>query len=544
MRGRVCGVVVFAVLASVLSAAPASAAAAGYVWLRYGPTEGAARQVNDVFASPHESIYGVTNNDVWFATQDGLWRSRNGAAATRRALNGIPVTQVAADVTGTTLFAALADGVWISTDSGQSWGDAPVIPATAVYEIEPLTITPSDDFPEAFRIFTNAGYWSRDPNGGLTKVKAEATRSFCGAANGDGTGTQAWSSATGLSVYWVGAGTQFNRLAGKTIHLVTCQGGAEEESSILTALASDGVYSSTDGGQSFIGPFGPLNMRWDLAEAPIGDLYAGPPGVRAVVAGYPARGNGLPAGEPLNSAMVDVRPSASTAAYVATDVGAYRLVKDTSVPIASMTKPSTSFARSATVAASWTGADVVTRVRSYDVRRRAANYNGGFGAFTAFRTNTTSRSGTYNARLGTTQCFSVRAEDLAGNVSAYSKERCTAVPVDDRGLTRDARWQAVSASSYYRGTAVTTQTKTATMSLGGVQTKRVNVLAVGCPACGVVQVWFAGAKIATIDLAAPSRAVRYYPVPAFTAVRTGKLQLFVSSSGKPVTIDAVALSRV
>jgi hypothetical protein len=68
---------------------------------------------------------------------------------------------------------------------------------------------------------------------------------------------------------------------------------------------------------------------------------------------------------------------------------------------------------------------------------------------------TTARSRALTLARGHEYCFSVRARDRAGNLSAWSAERCTAVPLDDRDLARTTGgWTSSTASTAFAGTLV------------------------------------------------------------------------------------------
>jgi hypothetical protein len=72
----------------------------------------------------------------------------------------------------------------------------------------------------------------------------------------------------------------------------------------------------------------------------------------------------------------------------------------------------------------------------FDVRMRAASTTGTLGAWKTVRSATTARSYTTTVRTGHEACFEVRARDTAGNVSAWSKARCTnvAAPASSKAL--------------------------------------------------------------------------------------------------------------
>lgn len=76
----------------------------------------------------------------------------------------------------------------------------------------------------------------------------------------------------------------------------------------------------------------------------------------------------------------------------------------------------------------WVG-DAVSGIASYDARYRVRS-GSTFTAYTMYRRATSSTSGVFSGRLRTTYCFSARARDRAGNVGAWSGERCTTIPAE------------------------------------------------------------------------------------------------------------------
>ena len=219
---------------------------------------------------------------------------------------------------------------------------------------------------------------------------------------------------------------------------------------------------------------------------------------------------------------------------------------DATAPIANVVQPSTPFKKATIYNVIWSGSDVGSGVQSYDVRHRTANFDGSFGPYTLFRSATTATSASFNATPGHTDCWSVRARDNAGNVSAYSREKCTALPVDDRALARvTGTWSRLADSNAYQRTFSQASAGGATLQRTGVRAKRLNLLVTKCPTCGKVQVRLGATLLATIDTHATTTQYKaYVPVAAFSSVTTGTVSLTVSGSGKPVRIDGLGVSRV
>jgi hypothetical protein len=219
---------------------------------------------------------------------------------------------------------------------------------------------------------------------------------------------------------------------------------------------------------------------------------------------------------------------------------------DATAPVANVVQPSTPLKKATMFNVTWGGSDAGSGVRSYDVRHRTANFDGSFGPYALFQSATPTTSASFNATPGHTDCWSVRARDNAGNVSAYSPEKCTAVPVDDRALALvTGTWSRLSNSNAYQGTFSQASADRAKLQRTGVQAKRLNLLVTKCPTCGKVQVRLGSTLLATIDTKATTTQYKVnVPVATFSSVRTGTVSLTVSGAGKPVRIDGLGVTRV
>jgi hypothetical protein len=213
---------------------------------------------------------------------------------------------------------------------------------------------------------------------------------------------------------------------------------------------------------------------------------------------------------------------------------------------AAISKPSAAFQTTNVFPVSWKATDPGSGIQNYDVIVETAPLNGGFGAFVPFVTGTTKKSANFTGTPGTTVCFEVRARDKAGNVSAYSAPKCTAVPLDDVSLTRGGTWSTVSGSQYYMGSASHSTSNGSTLTSTTAQAKRVAIIVTKCPTCGSIQVYFNGTLRGTFSLTSASTLYgQLITVPTFASVETGTLQIVVSSaSGNVVEIDGVGFSRV
>ncbi len=192
----------------------------------------------------------------------------------------------------------------------------------------------------------------------------------------------------------------------------------------------------------------------------------------------------------------------------------------------------------------WTAVAGSSPVASYDVRYRRAAWNGNFGSYVTWRAATTATSATFPGSPGSTYCFSVQARDTLDVLSAWTAETCTAVPLDDRSLTRSGSWTAGTGSAYYRSTYLRSVTYGAKLTRTGVVAKRIAIVATTCPTCGKVRVYWGSTLLRTISLySATTVNKKLITVTTFAGTRTGTLSVKVHSSGKKVIIDGVAIRR-
>jgi len=179
----------------------------------------------------------------------------------------------------------------------------------------------------------------------------------------------------------------------------------------------------------------------------------------------------------------------------------------------------------------------------FDVRYRRAPWNGSFGPY-GYR-STSSPSVAFAVLPGSTYCFSVRGRDASGFASsAWSPERCTAVPLDDRSLSRSGSWRAGTGSAYYRSTWIASTTSGATAVRTSVTARRIAIVASTCPTCGSIRVYWGSTLLRTISLASSAGASRRtITVAAFSSPRSGTVTVKVATSGRRVLIDGLAISR-
>src|SRR5262249_50916181 len=231
--------------------------------------------------------------------------------------------------------------------------------------------------------------------------------------------------------------------------------------------------------------------------------------------------------------VVTARNSAGTTSAASVPTA---IVTDTTPPtIPVFSTPDHRFQRQVRFAVAWTASAAGTRVGSYDIRYRSAPYNGAFGVETAWLSSPSATNATFVGSPGTTYCFSARASDRAGNVSGWSNETCTALPVDDRTLAVASGPGARRvAAGYYNGTYSSSAKAGAGLVLHNIETRRLALLATRCPSCGTVQVFWNGRLLKAVTLTAPTLQKRQLvALGSFSSVQTGTATVRVSSSGRP-----------
>lgn len=209
------------------------------------------------------------------------------------------------------------------------------------------------------------------------------------------------------------------------------------------------------------------------------------------------------------------------------------------------------FQKSRTFEVLWSASDGVgCDIRSYDVRYRRARYDGGFSSHVTSKSGTTANGLDFTGTYGYTYCFSVRARDKAYNLSGWSNENCTAIPVDDDGLSPTPSWVEHNyASGYFGSDYMSSSTYSAAMRLTWVEYRTLHLIATKCPGCGKVRVYSGSTALATIDLSTgtggatlknQSLLIKDYPSGVYGPTT---IKIRIVSTGKVVKIEGLGVSR-
>jgi photosystem II stability/assembly factor-like uncharacterized protein len=216
---------------------------------------------------------------------------------------------------------------------------------------------------------------------------------------------------------------------------------------------------------------------------------------------------------------------------------------DSTNPTASMTKPAASVTISKSIGLQWNANDTGgSGLANVDVRVKSAKFNAAFGSFTqpASLQHLTGTSKTFTGAAGTSYCFSVRARDNAGNLSAFSATKCTMIPVDDKTLVvKSGTWQRrTGQAGAFNGTLTIASAHNATLTLANLHARQVGIMVKRCSNCGTLLITFAGGQTFQADTS--GSGFQIFTIPTTSTVKQGTLTLKVGSAGHPVQIDGVA----
>jgi predicted GH43/DUF377 family glycosyl hydrolase len=207
---------------------------------------------------------------------------------------------------------------------------------------------------------------------------------------------------------------------------------------------------------------------------------------------------------------------------------------------ASLSKP---FQVLKSLALTWRATDAESGIRNYALIYREAPVGGAFGAPVTYLTTIATRT-LFTPKPGSTYCFRVRATNNVG-LSTRSAERCTAQPLHSYALTAKGTWAKKSKTGHYLNRYRMAKVKGATLLRSGVTVKRLAIVATRGRGMGSVTIYLGTTKLKTIKLAATTtRKRQVISIANFTKVRKGTVKIVVATSGKPVIIEGLAVSKM
>ena len=148
---------------------------------------------------------------------------------------------------------------------------------------------------------------------------------------------------------------------------------------------------------------------------------------------------------------------------------------------------------------------------------------------------------------GLRTCMRFQVRDYAGNVSAWSVERCVDTVTDSTGggVLPDDHWVFASSQAYFDWSLESTKTYGAKIvSDRPLYVRQLGVLATTCSTCGAVSLYVGGTKVGTLNLArsvTTARSLLLLPRTAMRLYGTVTLRV-VSATGKLVRVDALAIT--
>jgi hypothetical protein len=195
---------------------------------------------------------------------------------------------------------------------------------------------------------------------------------------------------------------------------------------------------------------------------------------------------------------------------------------------------------------SYSATDALSGVADYDIRYRSAAWNGAFTSYNTSLQHQTVRSKSLAGSPGHEYCFSVRARDRSGNTSAWTADRCTVVPLDDRSLKSvGGTWSRTTTTSAaaYLDTLTRTSTVGSRLQLSSAHVDRIALVVTDCSTCGNIGIYLNGVLWRTVGT---HTSVSHYRVivvlPAFS-LRVTTIELRDALSGRQVVIDGLGIAR-
>ncbi len=216
---------------------------------------------------------------------------------------------------------------------------------------------------------------------------------------------------------------------------------------------------------------------------------------------------------------------------------------DNTVPVVTLTAPATLFGLSRSIAVRYSATDTGSDVATYDIRYRSARWNGRFSAYTTKWSKVAVTTETFAGSLGYEYCFGVRARDHAGNLTAWTADKCAVVPLDDRSLTATtAGWVRGTSTSTYLKTLTKTTTLGAKLQINGARTHLLAIVVTACPSCGNVSIYLGSTLWRTVSTTAATTRYKVIIVPPSFSFRTTNITL-KNASRKLLVIDGLGIAN-
>jgi PKD repeat protein len=213
-------------------------------------------------------------------------------------------------------------------------------------------------------------------------------------------------------------------------------------------------------------------------------------------------------------------------------------------PVVVLDKPAAAVTLSSYVDVAWHATTDPAAVKGYDVEVSSIAAGRRSTWSTSVMANQTGAALRMPAQAGYTYCMRVRGTNTSAVVGAWSAPSCTTMPLDDRSLARKGDWRRASASKYYMGTASITRERGATLSKT-VTGKQVYLLVNQRSGGGKVKVYEGNRLVKKVSLAARAsrKGQQLITIASHAEDTTARYRIVVTTSGKPVIIDGLAVTR-
>lgn len=196
----------------------------------------------------------------------------------------------------------------------------------------------------------------------------------------------------------------------------------------------------------------------------------------------------------------------------------------------------------------WVAADAAlsSGIRSFD-----AQYKTGLsGSWANWKLDTTATTVSFAGTPGSTYYLRARAEDIGGNVGAWSRTVSTIVPYDQPPVGYRGAWRRASSASLYRGSSRYSSARGASVARSYLRARRLTLIVTKRSTGGIAYVYIGRTRVKIISLYSSRTAyrarvlIRAYSVPKSVALKIVVVRRKVRASrGYRVEIDGVAIGR-
>jgi hypothetical protein len=162
-------------------------------------------------------------------------------------------------------------------------------------------------------------------------------------------------------------------------------------------------------------------------------------------------------------------------------------------------------------------------IASYDVQVRRAQLGKGWGRWQNYALGTTSRSVRLRPSMGDTLCVRYRARDGFGNTTTWSPDtRCVSTPQRARKLLSAGQWFYERFRGAFAGEVLIPLNNRSAID-AQIRSRTIVLVYTSCPNCGIVDVFYRGAKVNSIDTRGSFSNRRISLIRSWTTVHSGRV---------------------